>query len=51
MLLQVMVLADLLPAEEPPDTLPRVMRSVVLGAHKLDHDLLLVLDVDEAVAA
>ena len=37
--------------EEPPDTLPRVMRSLVLGAHKLDHDLLLLLDVDEAVAA
>ncbi len=37
--------------EAPPDTLDPTMRSVVRGAHKLDGRLLLVLDVDEAVAA
>ncbi|MBU4214452.1 MAG: chemotaxis protein CheW [Actinobacteria bacterium] len=34
----------------PPDTLEAEMRSVVVGAHKLDDRLLLVLDVDRAVA-
>lgn len=34
----------------PPDTLEPTMRSLVVGAHKLDDRLLLVLDVDRAVA-
>ncbi|MCC2307245.1 chemotaxis protein CheW [Cellulomonas chengniuliangii] len=37
--------------EPPPDTLDVHLRSVILGAYKLDHDLLLVLDVDAAAAA
>jgi len=37
--------------EPPPDTLDVNLRSVILGAYKLDHDLLLVLDVDAAAAA
>lgn len=35
----------------PPDTLDPEMRAVIRGAHKLDGRLLLVLDVDQAVAA
>lgn len=35
----------------PPDTLDPALRAVIRGAHKLDGRLLLVLDVDEAVAA
>lgn len=35
----------------PPDTLDPALRAVIRGAHKLDDRLLLVLDVDEAVAA
>jgi purine-binding chemotaxis protein CheW len=37
--------------ETPPDTLPEAMREVILGAYKLDHGLLLALDVDRATAA
>lgn len=37
--------------ESPPDTLDPALRSLIRGAHKLDGRLLLVLDVDEAVAA
>lgn len=37
--------------ETPPDTLDPALRSLIRGAHKLDGRLLLVLDVDEAVAA
>lgn len=36
--------------ENPPDTLTGAMRELILGAHKLDHRLLLVLDVDQAAA-
>jgi len=37
--------------EAPPETLPAALRGLVVGAHKLTDRLLLVLDVDEAVAA
>lgn len=37
--------------ETPPDTLDPVVRPLIRGAHKLDAGLLLVLDVDRAVAA
>ena len=37
--------------EAPPGTLDPGLRSLIRGAHKLDGRLLLVLDVDEAVAA
>jgi purine-binding chemotaxis protein CheW len=37
--------------ETPPDTLDAVVRPLIRGAHKLDDGLLLVLDVDETVAA
>lgn len=37
--------------EVPPDTVDPALRSLIRGAHKLDGRLLLVLDVDEAVAA
>ncbi|WP_028048030.1 chemotaxis protein CheW [Cellulomonas sp. URHE0023] len=37
--------------ETPPDTLDAVMRPLIRGAHKLDEGLLLVLDVDQTVAA
>ena len=37
--------------ETPPDTLDAVMRPLIRGAHKLDDGLLLVLDVDQTVAA
>lgn len=37
--------------ETPPDTLDPALRSLIRGAHKLDGRLLLVLDVEEAVAA
>ncbi len=37
--------------EEPPATLDPALRALVRGAHKLEDRLLLVLDVDEAVAA
>ncbi|MBC7549507.1 MAG: chemotaxis protein CheW [Cellulomonas sp.] len=37
--------------ETPPDTLPAVLREVILGAYKLDQGLLLALDVDNATAA
>lgn len=36
---------------EPPDTLPVALRALVRGAHPLADRLLLVLDVEEAVAA
>lgn len=36
--------------EAPPETLDPVARTLIRGAHKLDAGLLLVLDVDEAVA-
>lgn len=36
--------------ENPPDTLTGAMRDLILGAHKLDERLLLVLDVDQAAA-
>jgi purine-binding chemotaxis protein CheW len=36
---------------EPPETLPGALRSLVRGAHCLPDRLLLVLDVDQAVAA
>jgi len=35
----------------PPDTIDAEARELILGAHKLDHGLLLVLDVDRATAA
>lgn len=35
----------------PPDTLDTTTRQLVVGAYKLDERLLLVLDVDRAVAA
>lgn len=37
--------------EAPPDTLDAALRPLILGAHKLDGRLLLVLDVDQATAA
>ena len=37
--------------ETPPDTLPPALRGVILGAYKLEHGLLLSLDVDRATAA
>ncbi len=37
--------------ESPPDTLDARLRAVILGAYKLDAELLLVLDVDSAAAA
>ena len=37
--------------EPPPDTLAGVSRDLLLGAYKLDDQLLLALDVDRAVAA
>ena len=37
--------------EPPPDTLHGVVRELVLGAYKLEGQLLLGLDVDAAVAA
>ena len=36
--------------EAPPDTLTGPVRQLILGAHKLENRLLLVLDVDEAAA-
>lgn len=37
--------------ETPPDTLDPALREVILGAYKLDHGLLLALDVERATAA
>lgn len=37
--------------ESPPDTLDATLRPLILGAHKLEAGLLLVLDVDQAAAA
>jgi purine-binding chemotaxis protein CheW len=37
--------------ESPPDTLTDPSRDLLLGAYKLDDQLLLALDVDRAVAA
>jgi purine-binding chemotaxis protein CheW len=37
--------------EAPPETLDAGLRPLILGAHKLDGRLLLVLDVDPATAA
>lgn len=37
--------------EPPPDTLTGVSRDLLLGAYKLEDQLLLALDVDRAVAA
>jgi purine-binding chemotaxis protein CheW len=37
--------------EVPPDTLDVGLRRLITGAYKLDGSLLLILDVDEAVAA
>lgn len=37
--------------ESPPDTLSGTSREMLLGAYKLDDQLLLALDVDRAVAA
>jgi purine-binding chemotaxis protein CheW len=37
--------------ETPPDTLDAALRPLILGAHKLEAGLLLVLDVDQAAAA
>ncbi len=36
--------------EAPPDTLDPAVRGLVVGAYKLDRELLLVLDVDAAAA-
>jgi purine-binding chemotaxis protein CheW len=36
--------------EQPPDTLDAELRELILGAYKLEGDLLLVLDVDAATA-
>ena len=36
--------------ERPPETLPAVFRDVVVGVYKLEHRLLLLLDVDRIVA-
>jgi purine-binding chemotaxis protein CheW len=35
--------------EEPPDTLAGIARELIRGAYKLDHALLLALDVPGAV--
>jgi purine-binding chemotaxis protein CheW len=37
--------------EVPPDTLDVGLRRLITGAYKLDSSLLLILDVDQAVAA
>lgn len=37
--------------EAPPETLDSALRSVIVGAYKLDDGLLLALDVDRATAA
>lgn len=37
--------------ELPPGTLDPALRRLITGVHKLDRELLLVLDVDEATAA
>lgn len=37
--------------ESPPDTLTGIARDLILGAYKLQDQLLLALDVDRAVAA
>ncbi|WP_122818433.1 chemotaxis protein CheW [Nocardioides pantholopis] len=37
--------------EPPPDTLTGIARDLILGAYKLQDQLLLALDVDRAVAA
>jgi purine-binding chemotaxis protein CheW len=37
--------------EPPPDTLSGTSRDLLLGAYKLEHQLLLALDVERAVAA
>ena len=37
--------------EVPPDTLDVGLRQLITGAYKLDSSLLLILDVDQAVAA
>jgi len=37
--------------EPPPDTLSGTAREVLLGAYKLEQQLLLALDVERAVAA
>ncbi len=37
--------------EPPPDTLTGISRDLLLGAYKLENQLLLALDVDRAVAA
>ena len=34
--------------EPAPETLSRRLRSVILGVHKLEHELMHVLDTDEA---
>ena len=36
--------------ERPPETLPAVFRDVVVGVYKLEHRLLLMLDVERVVA-
>jgi purine-binding chemotaxis protein CheW len=36
--------------ERPPETLPAVFRDVVTGVYKLEHRLLLLLDVERIVA-
>jgi len=36
--------------ERPPETLPAVFRDVVVGVYKLEHRLLLALDVERVVA-
>lgn len=37
--------------EAPPETLAGISRELILGAHKLDERLLLVLDTDRAITA
>ena len=36
--------------EAPPETVPARVRDLVVRVCKLDHDLMLVLDTDKAVA-
>lgn len=43
--------SDIETFEPPPETMSREMRSVIVGVHKLDRQLMHVLDADRACAA
>lgn len=47
---EVMTLSDDI-FEKPPETVDSLTRELVTGAYKLDHDLLLTLDVDRVIAS